>query len=240
MVLRFLGAGGGQDDRVWTPHHPSASSVCSDGNSTGGEGSEEGAGCHQGPGGILLPAPGKRRLAVWPIWKDGEDGATGLLGQRWSSSRSVRQWQWNLFGFFFLHGCASYMFLVHLASCVAAAGFGKELFESDLDRIMEHVEMAMEMVPVLKKADIINIVSGPITYTPDLLPMVGPHQGVRNYWTAIGFGYVWKWFDTIIKQVNEEISQTKLKRATSLLVHSSNINSGTCPQVRHYSRRRYR
>ncbi|XP_034048900.1 dimethylglycine dehydrogenase, mitochondrial [Thalassophryne amazonica] len=68
-------------------------------------------------------------------------------------------------------------------------GFGKELFESDLDRIMEHVEMAMEMVPVLKKADIINIVSGPITYTPDLLPMVGPHRGVHNYWTAIGFGY---------------------------------------------------
>ncbi|KAG7477042.1 hypothetical protein MATL_G00089150 [Megalops atlanticus] len=68
-------------------------------------------------------------------------------------------------------------------------GFGKELFESDLDRIMEHVEFAMEMVPVLKNADIINIVSGPITYTPDLLPMVGPHQGVRNYWTAIGFGY---------------------------------------------------
>uniref|UniRef100_A0AAQ6A6L8 Dimethylglycine dehydrogenase n=1 Tax=Amphiprion ocellaris TaxID=80972 RepID=A0AAQ6A6L8_AMPOC len=68
-------------------------------------------------------------------------------------------------------------------------GFGKELFESDLDRIMEHIEMAMEMVPVLKKADIINTVSGPITYTPDLLPMVGPHQGVSNYWTAIGFGY---------------------------------------------------
>ncbi|XP_043919643.1 dimethylglycine dehydrogenase, mitochondrial [Protopterus annectens] len=68
-------------------------------------------------------------------------------------------------------------------------GFGKELFESDLDRIMENVEMAMEMIPVLKKADIVNIVSGPITYTPDILPMVGPFQGVRNYWTAIGFGY---------------------------------------------------
>uniref|UniRef100_A0A8C2IHB7 Dimethylglycine dehydrogenase n=1 Tax=Cyprinus carpio TaxID=7962 RepID=A0A8C2IHB7_CYPCA len=66
-------------------------------------------------------------------------------------------------------------------------GFGKELFESDLDRIMDHVERAMEMVPVLKNADIINIVSGPITYTPDLLPMIGPHQGARNYWTAIGF-----------------------------------------------------
>uniref|UniRef100_A0A672MI01 Dimethylglycine dehydrogenase n=1 Tax=Sinocyclocheilus grahami TaxID=75366 RepID=A0A672MI01_SINGR len=65
-------------------------------------------------------------------------------------------------------------------------GFGKELFESDLDRIMDHVERATEMVPVLKNADIISIVSGPITYTPDLL--IGPHQGARNYWTAIGFG----------------------------------------------------
>lgn len=83
------------------------------------------------------------------------------------------------------------------APCLAAAGFGKELFESDLDRIMEHVEMAMEMIPVLKKADIINIVSGPITYTPDLLPMVGPHQGVRNYWTLIGFGYVWEKFSIL-------------------------------------------
>nr|XP_031302976.1 dimethylglycine dehydrogenase, mitochondrial isoform X8 [Camelus dromedarius] len=72
---------------------------------------------------------------------------------------------------------------------VNAAGFGKELFESDLDRIMEHIEVAMEMVPVLKKADIINVVNGPITYSPDILPMVGPHQGVRNYWVAVGFGY---------------------------------------------------
>ncbi|KAM9330138.1 dimethylglycine dehydrogenase, mitochondrial [Gastrophryne carolinensis] len=68
-------------------------------------------------------------------------------------------------------------------------GFGKELFESDLDRIMVHVEAAMEMVPVLRNADIINIVSGPITYSPDILPMVGPHQGVQNYWVAVGFGY---------------------------------------------------
>ncbi|XP_007066755.2 dimethylglycine dehydrogenase, mitochondrial isoform X1 [Chelonia mydas] len=68
-------------------------------------------------------------------------------------------------------------------------GFGKELFESDLDRIMDHIEAAMTMVPVLKQADIINTVAGPITYSPDILPMVGPHQGVRNYWVAIGFGY---------------------------------------------------
>uniref|UniRef100_A0A8C2VWM2 Dimethylglycine dehydrogenase, mitochondrial n=1 Tax=Chinchilla lanigera TaxID=34839 RepID=A0A8C2VWM2_CHILA len=68
-------------------------------------------------------------------------------------------------------------------------GFGKELFESDLDRIMEHVQVAMEMVPVLQKANIINVVNGPITYSPDILPLVGPHQGLRNYWVAVGFGY---------------------------------------------------
>ncbi|KAG8131017.1 hypothetical protein E2320_017667 [Naja naja] len=68
-------------------------------------------------------------------------------------------------------------------------GFGKELFESDLDRIIDHVEAAMEMVPVLREADIINVVAGPITYSPDILPMVGPHQSVHNYWVAIGFGY---------------------------------------------------
>ncbi|XP_010221118.1 PREDICTED: dimethylglycine dehydrogenase, mitochondrial-like [Tinamus guttatus] len=67
-------------------------------------------------------------------------------------------------------------------------GFGKELFESDLNRIMEHIEAAMEMVPVLKHTNIINTIAGPITYSPDILPMVRPHQGVRNYWVAIGFG----------------------------------------------------
>lgn len=89
-------------------------------------------------------------------------------------------------------------------SSVSCEGFGKELFESDLDRIMDHVEMAMEMVPVLKNADIINIVSGPITYTPDLLPMIGPHQGARNYWTAIGFGYTY----TLIHTTHTHTSHT--------------------------------
>lgn len=102
--------------------------------------------------------------------------------------------------------------------CATASGFGKELFESDLDRIMDHIEMAMEMVPVLKKADIVNVVSGPITYTPDLLPMVGPHQGVRNYWTAIGFGYVWGVSFLDISFISSK---------TVELIHSTSFNSWT-------------
>jgi dimethylglycine dehydrogenase len=67
-------------------------------------------------------------------------------------------------------------------------GFGKELFDADLDRLQWHIEQAMEMVPVLAKGNIQSVVSGPITYTPDILPMVGPYQGLRNYWCALGFG----------------------------------------------------
>lgn len=68
-------------------------------------------------------------------------------------------------------------------------GFGKELFESDLDRINVHVEAAMELIPVLKKAEIASIVAGPITYTPDVLGLLGPSHEVCNYWLATGSGY---------------------------------------------------
>lgn len=68
-------------------------------------------------------------------------------------------------------------------------GFGKELFESDLDRINVHIEAAMEMIPVLKKAEIASVVAGPITYTPDVIGLLGPSHEVYNYWLATGSGY---------------------------------------------------
>lgn len=68
-------------------------------------------------------------------------------------------------------------------------GFGKELFESDIDRVMENVECVMERFPCVKDADIASTIAGPITYTPDILPMIGPFPEVPNYWCAIGFGY---------------------------------------------------
>ena len=65
-------------------------------------------------------------------------------------------------------------------------GFGKELFEPDLDRIMENIQEAMERVPLLKTAEIQSVVSGPIMYSPDLGSMAGPWQGLHNYWVAVG------------------------------------------------------
>ena len=68
-------------------------------------------------------------------------------------------------------------------------GFGKELFESDLNRISEYVEYSMKRTPVLANAEITSVVSGPITYTPDAIPLVGPDVEVPNMWLALGTGY---------------------------------------------------
>lgn len=67
--------------------------------------------------------------------------------------------------------------------------FGKDLYQPDFDRIQKHIEFAMERVPCLKNGEITSCISGPITYSPDVLPLVGPCRGAHNYWTAIGFGY---------------------------------------------------
>ncbi|XP_067144405.1 dimethylglycine dehydrogenase, mitochondrial-like isoform X2 [Centruroides vittatus] len=68
-------------------------------------------------------------------------------------------------------------------------GFGKELFQPDLDRLTDHLEVAMDLVPVLRTANIQTTVSGPIMYTPDLSPLVGPFIDYPNLWMAAGFGY---------------------------------------------------
>ncbi|XP_033120611.1 dimethylglycine dehydrogenase, mitochondrial-like [Anneissia japonica] len=67
--------------------------------------------------------------------------------------------------------------------------FGRELYESDLDRISDNLEYAMELVPVLAKGDIQSVVAGPITYSPENQALIGPCYGVQNYWVLCGFGY---------------------------------------------------
>ena len=67
-------------------------------------------------------------------------------------------------------------------------GFGKELFPGDLDRLQPHLEVAMEAFPCFQNAEILSVVNGPITYTPDILPMVGPTR-LPNMWLAVAFGY---------------------------------------------------
>ena len=65
-------------------------------------------------------------------------------------------------------------------------GFGKELYQPDLDRLSPHLEAAMELVPCFQQAEIQAVVNGPITYSPDILPMLGPTM-MPNMRLAVGF-----------------------------------------------------
>ena len=67
--------------------------------------------------------------------------------------------------------------------------FGKSLFEGDLDRLLPHVEAAQRRVPSLANCGIKDIVNGPIAYTPDGSPLVGPAWGVRNLWLNEGHSF---------------------------------------------------
>ena len=67
--------------------------------------------------------------------------------------------------------------------------FGKSLFDGDLERLVPHVEAAGRRVPALANCGIKDIVNGPIAYTPDGSPLVGPAWGVPNVWLNEGHSF---------------------------------------------------
>ena len=67
--------------------------------------------------------------------------------------------------------------------------FGKNLFDGDLERLLPHIEAAQRRVPSLSTCGIKDIVNGPIAYTPDGSPLVGPAWGVRNVWLNEGHSF---------------------------------------------------
>ncbi len=64
--------------------------------------------------------------------------------------------------------------------------FGMELLPPDLDCIEHIVEKAMARIPVLTTAGIKTVVNGPITFTPDANPLIGPAFGLTNAWLLTG------------------------------------------------------
>ncbi|MEX2647623.1 MAG: FAD-dependent oxidoreductase [Alphaproteobacteria bacterium] len=69
------------------------------------------------------------------------------------------------------------------------AGFGQELLPGDIERLQPHIEAAISRVSVFAKAGIKDCINGPIPYTPDGGPLIGPAWGLRNYWLAEGFSF---------------------------------------------------
>ncbi|MGH8224126.1 MAG: GcvT family protein [Woeseiaceae bacterium] len=67
--------------------------------------------------------------------------------------------------------------------------FGQDLFPGDLDRLEPHIEAAIRRVPIFGEAGIKNVVNGPIAYTPDGSPLIGPAFGLRNVWLNEGHSF---------------------------------------------------
>ena len=64
--------------------------------------------------------------------------------------------------------------------------FGAELMPPDLDRVEHIIEAAMARIPALANGGIKSVVNGPITFTPDANPLIGPAHGLENAWLLTG------------------------------------------------------
>lgn len=64
--------------------------------------------------------------------------------------------------------------------------FGAELMPPDLDRVEPIILAAMARIPALETGGIKTVVNGPITFTPDANPLIGPAQGLVNGWLLTG------------------------------------------------------
>ncbi len=67
--------------------------------------------------------------------------------------------------------------------------FSFQLFPDDLERLEWHINDAMERVPLLAKAGLSKVINGPIPYTPDGNPLIGPMPGVPNAFEACVFTF---------------------------------------------------
>ena len=64
--------------------------------------------------------------------------------------------------------------------------FGHELLQPDIDRISPSLEIGFRHFPAIESAGIKQIINGPFTFAPDGNPLVGPVQGLTNFWVACG------------------------------------------------------
>ena len=67
--------------------------------------------------------------------------------------------------------------------------FRADLFQLDLERIEEQYMAMIHRVPSCENSGLKDDFNGPICYTPDGNPLVGPAPGLKNMWLAEGFSF---------------------------------------------------
>ncbi|RLJ59373.1 dimethylglycine dehydrogenase [Litoreibacter meonggei] len=67
--------------------------------------------------------------------------------------------------------------------------FRADLFQLDLERIEQQYMEMIHRIPSCEECGLKDDFNGPICYTPDGNPLVGPAPGMRNMWLAEGFSF---------------------------------------------------
>ncbi|MEH6835371.1 MULTISPECIES: GcvT family protein [Falsihalocynthiibacter] len=67
--------------------------------------------------------------------------------------------------------------------------FRADLFPLDLERIEEEYLSMIHRIPSSETVGLKDDFNGPICYTPDGNPLIGPAPGLRNMWLAEGFSF---------------------------------------------------
>ena len=75
---------------------------------------------------------------------------------------------------------------VHWARTGTPPDFGHELLPDDLSRMEWNFEKSLEIMPCLTEAGVKRVINGPMIFSPDLSPLIGPHPALRNYFCANG------------------------------------------------------
>src|SRR6185437_12034654 len=67
--------------------------------------------------------------------------------------------------------------------------FASQLYPGALDRLEPYIEQAIARVPILGSVGVQRVVNGPIPYSPDGNPYIGPAHGLPNFFQCCCFSF---------------------------------------------------
>ena len=67
--------------------------------------------------------------------------------------------------------------------------FAHQLYPDDLDRLESYIEAAIGRVPILGSVGVQRVINGPIPYSPDGNPYIGPAHGLTNFYQCCCFSF---------------------------------------------------
>lgn len=77
----------------------------------------------------------------------------------------------------------------HWADGKLPENFAYQLYPDDLERLEWYIEQACERMPILGSVGVQRVINGPIPYTPDGIPNVGPAFGLKNVFHCNSFSF---------------------------------------------------